>query len=457
MSKLILFGVGIHTLKYITIIKYFGKNVDYLVDNSDEKVGNSFEGIEIISPYKLIDMECQIIISCIHVKEISEQLIEMGIGNKQISLLQFLSTNVQNKRVEKSVWKYNVRNRTICMDLCSGCKWGGAENWGMSVANAWAEKEKVVVIGDDIINISKVGEKCNDVKCMKGIEEIGDMILYLEQKLPLVFINNFSSSVFFVAIALKAMYPNSVTICNIVHNDFEPIYKLNMLCEDAVNNYICVSSKIRHKLINYYGMSRNKVNFIYQPIEIETEYTKVFNMNWPLNLGIASRIVKNQKRCDLVPQLIKKLEREQINYKLNIAGDGELFSLLEEFVISNNLSHKVKFWGYLDNNQMSDFWRKQDIYINCSEFEGASLSMLEAMSLCCVPIVTNVSGVIDYIENGVNGYIYEIEDTEGIAMRVKLLEKDRDKMVEMGIRARKEILLKCNLNKYVHRIQQMLK
>lgn len=46
---------------------------------------------------------------------------------------------------------------------------------------------------------------------------------------------------------------------------------------------------------------------------------------------------------------------------------------------------------------MDAFWKGQDVFVNVSEYEGTSLSMLEAMGYGCVPVVTDVSGAREFI------------------------------------------------------------
>ena len=67
---IVLFGVGQYTDKFINIIHYFGKTVSYLADNDKKKAGETFHGIKVISPELLIGLDCKIIVSCIHWKEI---------------------------------------------------------------------------------------------------------------------------------------------------------------------------------------------------------------------------------------------------------------------------------------------------------------------------------------------------------------------------------------------------
>lgn len=109
---IVLFGVGQYTDKFINIIHYFGKTVSYLADNDKKKAGATFHGIKVISPELLIGLDCKIIVSCIHWKEIGKQLSEMGIGNRLISLSSFL-------KLSDDIRGWDDADYMICMDLYS--------------------------------------------------------------------------------------------------------------------------------------------------------------------------------------------------------------------------------------------------------------------------------------------------------------------------------------------------
>lgn len=197
--------------------------------------------------------------------------------------------------------------------------------------------------------------------------------------------------------------------------------------------------------------------FLYQPIAFEREFNRSFNVSEPLRLGIASRLVREQKRCDLIPVLIQYLESMSIDYVLNIAGDGELFDEIHRYVSDHDLSQKVRLLGKLSKEEMIHFWKAQDIYINISEYEGTSLSMLEAMGAGCVPLVTDVSGAEDFIRNQYNGFICGINDINVIADRVKQIDENRNLLKRLGVNARKEILSKCSLETYADKLSEIIR
>lgn len=453
MQKYILFGAGKYVYDYIHVIQFLGGNVEFIVDNNNVKQGETIEGIEIVSPKKLFSNDYPILISSVHQNEIEKQLAEMLIQCREISLYDCLSTLLIETGNRFSWEQSNNNAQGLFFDLFSGAKWGGAENWNIRVAeevNQRTNLYNVSLIADDCIEVKeKVNVDINYISRENLYQIIFDLV---RKQSKVVFVNSFFGELFFAMIAIKLMYPENVKIVTVVHNDYEDLYTLCDMFKEFVDKYICVSSKILATLYTDYEVAEEKATFLYQPITFDRVYEKKYEIDNPIKIGFASRLVIPQKRCDLIPDLISELEKTGVEYVLHIAGDGDMYHELAEYIESMGFIKKVILYGHLDSKQMIEFWKNSDIYVNISEFEGTSLSMLEAMGFCCVPVVTDVSGVNDYIEDGVNGYIHQIGDLEGIASSIAKLAKDRKMLEKLGQRSHKQIVKKCNIADYSEKL-----
>ena len=157
-----------------------------------------------------------------------------------------------------------------------------------------------------------------------------------------------------------------------------------------------------------------------------------------------------------MPEIIEELEKKHVNYVLNIIGDGPYKNVIEKYIDKNDLHSKVKVYEKLSRKDLISFLKRQDIYLNFSEFEGTSLAMLEAMAKGCVPVVTDVSGVDDFILNGVNGFVSDIGDIKKMADNILFLDMNREKVEEFGTKSIKIVCEKCNLNEYICYIEKLV-
>src|SRR5690606_40887156 len=59
---------------------------------------------------------------------------------------------------------------------------------------------------------------------------------------------------------------------------------------------------------------------------------------------------------------------------------------------------------------------RSDVFIQCSDFEGTSNSMLESMAQGTIPVVTQTeSGLAGIITPGANGFLVQVGDMEAMA------------------------------------------
>jgi L-malate glycosyltransferase len=104
------------------------------------------------------------------------------------------------------------------------------------------------------------------------------------------------------------------------------------------------------------------------------------------------------------------LVRAKMPAKLVLIGDGPDRGSAEYLVRKKKLQKDVLFLGKQD--QVYEKLSLADLFLMPSELESFGLAALEAMA-CEVPVIaTNVGGVPEVIEHGVDGYLVEPGDVE---------------------------------------------
>lgn len=461
MDRLALFGAGHHTTNYIRLLAFFDCRVDLIADNDPVKKGSVFCGIPVMGAEEIISVDCRILISCTYWKEIIKQLEDMGIADRIVSVWDVLKEAAAKKTVDVREMISANSSRKICVDLYSMASWGGAEKWNYSMATELAKAgNDVMVFASPVISIEEADAKREGVLLRRFQREnnFDDMVKEMIGQLPIIFLNCFTEELFFAALAVKVICPDQIIIIDEVHLGVKQAYDLHVQFDEFIDKYICVSGRIKEILHKVYEIKNERLFFKAQPIETEAAYQKDYVMDFggPIRIGYASRLVKEQKRADLLPAFLKMLDQRGINYRLEIAGNGEEEDVIKEKLKDRGIEKNVKFLGRLNYARMSEFWKRQDVYLNVSEYEGASLAMLEAMSFGCVPVVTDVSGASDYIENERNGYICPVGDLHKMADRIFDLYQNRDLIEQYGKEARNSVLSKCNREDYTKDLCQWM-
>ncbi len=136
-------------------------------------------------------------------------------------------------------------------------------------------------------------------------------------------------------------------------------------------------------------------------------------------LGLGSEKVvihiSNLRPVKCIPDVLSVFERIQrrIPATLLLVGDGPERSEAETWVRINGLTGKVRFLGKIDD--IVPLLSIADLMLMPSNVESFGLAALEAMA-CGVPvIVTDAGGFPEFVRQGVDGFLHQHGDVEGMS------------------------------------------
>ena len=93
-----------------------------------------------------------------------------------------------------------------------------------------------------------------------------------------------------------------------------------------------------------------------------------------------------------------------------IVGSGPLEINLKNLVKEYQLEEQIIFTGQKTVNQLADYYKKSEIYIQASGYEGLPHVLLEAINYNLTLISTPIGGSNEVLENGKNGWIINLID-----------------------------------------------
>jgi glycosyltransferase involved in cell wall biosynthesis len=133
--------------------------------------------------------------------------------------------------------------------------------------------------------------------------------------------------------------------------------------------------------------------------------------------------------------LVEAVRNIEIPYEVHICGDGPMMSHLKELALSSKT--KIIFHGWMNNSsqEYQQLLAKARIYVLVSEFENASISLLEAMINSCAIITSNTSGCPETV--GEIGICIEPNNSKSLEKAILSLINDADKTLQIGKQARK--------------------
>lgn len=155
------------------------------------------------------------------------------------------------------------------------------------------------------------------------------------------------------------------------------------------------------------------------------------------------------KGLHILLQALPLIKKEYPDVKLYVPGGSVLvnglrkrqskpgyYGYVTDMIKRLDLADNVVFTGYLNAGQLSDRLKKANVFVLCSSVENHSSSLKEAMAVGVPSVASQVGGVTEYLENGVNGYSYRYGEYECLAGCVKLLFSDTDKCQSVSLMAR---------------------
>ncbi len=122
-------------------------------------------------------------------------------------------------------------------------------------------------------------------------------------------------------------------------------------------------------------------------------------------------------------------------WHLVLVGDGPTRKKTEEFAGSLGLEGKVHFAG--NKADIACILRSAHIFVLISDYEGLPLSILEAMRGGLPIIASDVGGVKELVEDGLNGYLIRKGNRKDLADKLDRLLKDAELRKKMGQESRR--------------------
>lgn len=462
IDRLILYGAGKRCKALYRVLRLSGVEIVAIIDSDSKKWGTRIEGILVKDPNairKLQNVNLCITIADYRVKNEVRTLLQeeygYNVAEKEIHYDELiLQSYKENGKIRQYISEKSVpinSETSVLFDCYRGLILGGVEAWTMDLCGALIENgnDHIYIISDNgnykippvltdhIVNV--------DIDHTERFWEssVLNLIDAIIEKLPCKVVTCTTDEVMLAAYLVKMIYPNMVEIISVIHNSNDSVYESCMDFSECPDIFIGVSHDIKNDMIQR-GIVPESVYSMTCPFQCEKVLDRTYTKDnsLPLHIGYAGRMdgmEHSQKRMDLILKLIEMLVDKNVDFRMELAGDGAARKQMEEYISAHKWNEKVKFLGNLGRSEIPSFWRKQDICINLADYEGRCISKLEAMANGAVPIITNTAGAAEDVVDGVNGYIVPVGDYVLAADKVEFLEKNRGCLAKMGKRAHEKV------------------
>ena len=160
-----------------------------------------------------------------------------------------------------------------------------------------------------------------------------------------------------------------------------------------------------------------------------------------------ARLIKEKGLQELI-LACKLLWNEEYDFQLNLAGFFDLGnnSSFTKHEINDLKSYSnISFLGHIEN--IKEVYEKSDIVVLPSWREGLSKSLIEAASMECPIITTDVPGCKDVVDHGINGILVPARDVSSLKLAIEFILLNPELSLKFGKNARKKVLEKFTVSK----------
>jgi len=215
-----------------------------------------------------------------------------------------------------------------------------------------------------------------------------------------------------------------------------------------------VSEELKRHMVAE-GFSEQRVQVIYNGIAISERVTPGERAAVRAELGLPddALVVGSVARLDPVKNLSLLLQAHASllashpQVRVALVGSGPEQPALEAEARRLGTSQRVLFAGYRSDARrlMSAF----DVYVNCSNYEGVSLTILEAMAAGLPVVATRVGGNAEVVLDGETGIVVPGRQAAPLADAIAAMSADPRVRREMGEAGRRRVEQEFSIERMV--------
>lgn len=170
------------------------------------------------------------------------------------------------------------------------------------------------------------------------------------------------------------------------------------------------SNYMKNELQRLFGLPFEKISVVpnginltnYSGIEKDYDFRRQYAMDNEKIILFSGRLVYEKGIQYLISAMPKIIEHYH-DSKLIIVGRGGMLDELRQQVDYLGLGNKVYFTGYLDHKKLCKMYKCADVSVFPSTYEPFGIVALEAMLAGIPVVVSDVGGLNEIVDHGING------------------------------------------------------
>ncbi len=171
-----------------------------------------------------------------------------------------------------------------------------------------------------------------------------------------------------------------------------------------------------------------------------------------LVIGFVGRFSPQKNPLDWI-RVAKRIGQKEKDVFFLMVGDGPLREQVEEQLQLTGLRDRTILTGL--RRDIPSLLACMDIFVHTSLWEGLPRAIVQAMCMRLPVLAYSADGVQEIIQNGVNGYIFQPGEMDGIAEVCEQLVHHPELRKALGQRGRERVIQEFDLQKMIAQISAL--
>ena len=181
---------------------------------------------------------------------------------------------------------------------------------------------------------------------------------------------------------------------------------------------VACSKDLKQRIERGYGVKKEKVLALFHGFEVRKNPFQARLL--PFNSPIKLLFIKSNLRRGALDILAKALQKlSDFSFVLTIIGPPNSLKTNIETLFSTISNVELRFIGFADTATVYEEMKTNDILCTPSRDEALGIANAEGLASGISVVSTRVSGIIEVLDDGKNGWLAEPENADDLAEKLK--------------------------------------
>lgn len=150
---------------------------------------------------------------------------------------------------------------------------------------------------------------------------------------------------------------------------------------------------------------------------------------------------------DMLARAFVKVAAQNPDVHLILLGGGSQGGKIRQILMNGGVLERVHFGGQVAQADLPRWYHMADLYISPSHVDGSSVTLMEALASGLPCLVSDIPGNREWIEDGVNGWLFRDGAVDDLAQKIAAAIKHRTSFGEISNAARRTAEQKADWKK----------